>query len=434
MRILTALLLVLFCCAIGDCGEPIPRPDANDDNERRIAAEVKELIRDLDADQLTVRRTAQKKLLKLGPRILPYLPPPELMSRLGVRRAVAELRIQLQRRKARASVEPSHVTVAGTRTLAELLSSIATQTGNRIAVDRLSEEIRNRHLSLTLEQEPFWAVMDRVVSDGRLGYRFAEMTDEILLSERKSTDKFSEVAVTHAGSFRVAVESVKLRARYHDVRVVMGIVAEPRLRPLFLKYAAADFAGTTDSGQNLLPKNPAAQLELPLGQGGCYTQLRIDLAESKSKINHFGLRGQFKVTVAAAEEKIRFTDLPKARNVARRRGGVTVKLVEMKSVETQGERHDITIHAAVTYDAGGPAFESHRTWIFHNKVFLETKTGERIDFPGGQRTTLSREGAVLVEYPFRNLKHPLSEYQFVYVAPTLIIDVPVKFEFKRIGL
>ena len=55
-----------------------------------------------------------------------------------------------------------------------------------------------------------------------------------------------------------------------------------------------------------------------------------------------------------------------------------------------------TVQIAVSYETGGPAFESHRTWIYHNRVYLETKTGTRIERSKSFTTELQADGGVAV--------------------------------------
>ncbi|MGH7202381.1 MAG: hypothetical protein ACREJB_17380, partial [Planctomycetaceae bacterium] len=85
------------------------------------------------------------------------------------------------------------------------------------------------------------------------------------------------------------------------------------------------------------------------------------------------------------------------------------------------------VRLAVSYDAGGPAFESHRTWIYHNEAYLEDAGGESVPPAGPLRTSLEGDGAVAVEYEFRPLPSPLDQYRLVYVAPTLIVETPIAF-------
>ena len=86
----------------------------------------------------------------------------------------------------------------------------------------------------------------------------------------------------------------------------------------------------------------------------------------------------------------------------------------------------------MTYDTGGPAFESHRSWILHNEVYLEDPAGKRVPLNGGSETTQQGDGSLGIEYRFVDLPDPLPEYTFVYVAPTLIVDVPIEFEIQSV--
>ena len=64
------------------------------------AAAVERLVEQLDAGTLVERRSAELKLLKLGPDVLPLLPAPELLPNASVREAVRRIRIRLERDQA----------------------------------------------------------------------------------------------------------------------------------------------------------------------------------------------------------------------------------------------------------------------------------------------------------------------------------------------
>src|SRR5262245_30969960 len=103
-----------------------------------LPQQVRKLLRDLDADERAVRVNAERELLDLGPEILPLLPAPELLKSAGVRGAVAQIRITLERRKARESVLPSRVTLEGKLPLKQVLQGISQQTGNSLDANTLS--------------------------------------------------------------------------------------------------------------------------------------------------------------------------------------------------------------------------------------------------------------------------------------------------------
>lgn len=57
-----------------------------------------------------------------------------------------------------------------------------------------------------------------------------------------------------------------------------------------------------------------------------------------------------------------------------------------------------------------------------------------MELNGGFETTLLSDGATSLEYRFTDLPLPLplADDAFVYVAPTLIVDLPVQFHLKAV--
>ena len=94
--------------------------------------------------------------------------------------------------------------------------------------------------------------------------------------------------------------------------------------------------------------------------------------------------------------------------------------------------HNVGLKLLVAYDTGGPAFESHRSWIFHNTAYLEAKDGQQFPLNGGFDISSQGNGMVGVVYRFEDIPGPLNEYSLVYVAPTLLIEVPVEFDFPAV--
>ena len=94
--------------------------------------------------------------------------------------------------------------------------------------------------------------------------------------------------------------------------------------------------------------------------------------------------------------------------------------------------NELRLATTVAYDTGGPAFESHRSWMLYNEVYLEDERGRRVPLNGGYQTTLQADGAVRIEYRFVDLPEPLPRYAFVYVAPTLIVEAPLEFAIESV--
>jgi len=92
------------------------------------------------------------------------------------------------------------------------------------------------------------------------------------------------------------------------------------------------------------------------------------------------------------------------------------------------------IEISLVYDHGGPAFESYRTWMYHNEAYLETKNGRRLNPQPIISTRRQGDGSMAVEYNFADVQGTPRDDRFIYVAPTLITSVPVEFRFPRIPL
>jgi hypothetical protein len=401
-------------------GEPPPTVD--------LEAEVKQAIADLDANRLSVRRAAEERLLKLGPAVLPHLPPPDLIRQPGVRQILKRLRIQLEKRQGRLSTTASHVTLQGNLPLNEILRGITDQTENQFDSSALPASLLESNVEIDFQKTPFWKAVDHLCKGLRLRHHLEKKMEALQLLPADG-EASTEIAVTYAGPFRVAVTSIKQRHEENDVRVGFVITGEPRIRSLFLTYQGRNWSIQAPPDQVFPIRSPASVLDLPLADGGRRIQFSIDFVDTDKPIDKISLDGKFTVTSVVGNQQIRFRDLERGGGVARRRGGISVLLNKATATKTPAGTYDARIDAAVVYDAQGPAFESHRTWINHNHVYLETAEGKRIDFSGNQRTSISRTGAVLMEYPFPNLEHPLSEYEFVYVAPTLIVEIPATIHF-----
>ncbi|MBI5757217.1 MAG: hypothetical protein HZA46_01715 [Planctomycetales bacterium] len=414
------------------------QPTADDSALQR---DIQQLLRDLDADSRSKRQAAEKRLLELGPAVLTHFPPPELLPNAAVRDAVARIRTDLERRQAQTSVQPTRLTLRGTKTLRDWMVELSRQSGNTIDTSGLTVSTLDRQFEMTLDNEPFWKVVGLLAERGEIRAQADSTPRRLRLVPTTTTGSVGELALDTKGAFRVATLAVQQReiAGRTDLQLVrlrLEVTPEPRLRPLFLQFAAKDC--TLRSGdRELLPHNPDASYELPLTEGAGQFPVTLDyVAPAKSPRELLQLRGRFTITTAAGSESIRFGDLDRATGnrlgVARRRGGVTVTLHKASFSRVEPRGHEARIAVSVAYDTGGPAFESHRQWMLHNEVFLETPEGKRIALNGGQETSRQGDGTIAVEYRFVDLPDPLPSYRFVYVAPTLILDVPVDFQLREI--
>lgn len=441
-RLCGAVLPVVFIAA---CMPSMTRADpAKPGGERELKKSVEKLIGDLDSQSRSVRIRAERQLVALGPRILPLLPPPELTANVSVREAVRRVRIRLEHTAARESVKPSRVALKGTHTLSDILESVLKQTGNRIDAAKLSKQALSAKIDVSYDRATFWSVIDDLAGRGRLRFRVVAGASRMAVEPRPARSVRKPLAVDNGNAFRIAVLSLQKRPIVGDatndlLRVRWSITAEPRLRPLFLKYGGRSLIAETAAGKPLAPFDPDASLEVTAVDGAAPVVQSSDFILPKgTTVSGIRFRGQVKMLTAARSEPVDFRDLSRAKGSAIRRGGVTVTVngVTRSPAKTNGKpapSERIAVDVSISYDVGGPAFESHRTWIFHNRVYLETAAGKRIPADPSFKTIVQRDGAVGVAYRFTvPRKTPLAKLKFVYVAPTLLIDVPVKFDFRKL--
>jgi hypothetical protein len=416
-----------------------------------LEQEVRRLLANLGGETRAQRIAAEKRLLELGPKVLPLLPAPELLPSNSVREAVRKIRIELERRQARESALPSKVNLAGSKTLAETLAEIARQTGNRLDGQRLTERLLNEAVELDFGEVPFWQVLDKLTARIKVRYEFDPALRGLILLPVGPGGRVPETAACYAGAFRVTAlpaerirqgaprrNDGKLRLSDDLVRVRLLLMPEPRLRPLFLQYAVSEVTARTREKLELKAFNPEANYELPLGEGGGPTRIQPEyLLPETAAATGLDVKGKLRCTTAAGHEVIRFTELDKAvvarsGNVARRRGGVTVTLNRVRVEPSSSGKQNAHVQVTVTYDSGGPAFESHHRWILHNDVFLEDGDGKRVNLNGGSETGAVADGGAAIEYHFSDLPGTIADYTFAYVAPTLIVDVPIEFEIQSV--
>jgi hypothetical protein len=195
-----------------------------------------------------------------------------------------------------------------------------------------------------------------------------------------------------------------------------------------LKVGGSDITAEAPELGRLAPFNPEASVELPLGMRGGAIDLQCDFLVSRSaEFDDLDLRGQFSVLTAAGAEAFDFDDLTSPAGTALRRGGVTVKLLGA-AFEGPADARSLRVRLLASYDTGGPAFESHRSWMYHNLAWLVESESRRIAPSGPITMLLQTDGALLLEYDFEQLQAAASQYSFHYVAPTLFVDAPIEFE------
>ena len=418
-------------------------PPASKASEQKTinGKQVEELIRQLDANQRMVRQRAELALVELGKPVLNLLPAPELVSSPSVHEALQRIRLQIEKQAARESIKASLVNLQGRFPLQQILQTIMKQTDNQLDWARLSESQLKQQLDVRLIATPFWQAIDELTHKVPVTYQINGPRDQIHFEQLPTlqSDSAPEAAVCYDGPFRITAEHVQTRplAGSEDqdlLRITFRIQVEPRLRPLFLSYAARKLQAEGSSGNSLPPFNPGAKYELPLGEGGKNLNITMQwVLERGQHPQAVRVHGHLEMELAAETLPITFRDLSASQGAVRRRGNVSVELIDVERNQLPGSQN-LNVRIALSYDYGGPAFESHRTWIYHNRAYLEDAEGKKIWLGGSSQTTLESTGKIGVLYRFTGLPATARPDQFTYLAPTLITAAPIELRFEKLEL
>src|ERR1041385_4047138 len=170
-----------------------------------VAAEVRQLVRDLNADQLTKRDQAEQALVKLGPDILNLLPaqnkrmPAEQLQRLS------RIRQALLKAQATAGAQASLVTFAANQApAADVLAEIARQTHNKI-VNQLEVEPQGAKAKVTVNfvKTPFWQALDDVLDQSKLTLYAFSSDGSLAVADRPAGKLPRASHVVYSGPFRL---------------------------------------------------------------------------------------------------------------------------------------------------------------------------------------------------------------------------------------
>ena len=425
-----SLALLAFCGTL-----PLRADDPAAATNAELRRKVERLLADLDAETRSARLAARDSLLALGPGILPLLPDERTLPSAAARDAVGQIRTRLERQSALATLAASRVTLRGRFPLREILDRITRQTGNRFDVTAIDAPLLARPFDVNDQARPFWNACDALFEKAGLTFARHHKAGALALVPAGQARE-GELAVSDHGPFRVAVIAAELRgtpdASPHLLRVAWTLTAEPRLRPLFASIAA-DRLVASSGADTFKPSTPTAKWELSLGEGADTLRLDSDFdVPPPLQPAQIEFRGAFGVEMAAGPQEIIFGDLASGRRETRRAGSVTVGLRGVEFPRPGEGQGTARIEISLVYDQGGPAFESYRTWMYHNEAALETKSGRRIAPRPIITTRQQGDGSVAVEYNFADIQGTPGDYRFVYVAPTLITQQPVEFRFSKI--
>ncbi|MEZ6046233.1 MAG: hypothetical protein R3C11_11830 [Planctomycetaceae bacterium] len=417
---------------------------AEDKDQAQVTStEVEELLEQLKAADRSQRKEVESALIGLGPRALPLLPEVDASQPTSLRASLERIRRELQRQKSAASLEESRFSYSGKVMVSQLLTEITRQTENPFAEQPVPEDVLLRELQIDFQNRSYWEVIGKI--EKQLGLHYAESGQfELADSETESLIKI------HQGPVRFEFlnpTTKKLIGNEQQQlwRIPLRVYFEPRLRPLYLHWKGKDFKAWGVSGEEndstesigLDPYNPDASIELAAesDQGGLQTILDF-VGPREVEFKSIQLRGSCELILAAGHESVEFDLSSKPTEVIKRVGAARIKLIETSRVDVKQFTEDetleenmlrITLHVAYSPQVMN-AFESHRTWMFSDPIWIERAQKERLSREPLFQTLEQFPGEIVVAYDFALPAGEESGSRLVYRLPTLVTRIPLPLE------
>ena len=400
-----------------------------------LKAEVRTLVRQLDARQQDDRDKAEEKLIAKGPQVLELLPEPTENTSAEVKERLGRIRQKLQQLAAETATRASLITLHSPgMKLSKILAEMEKQSGNRIADVRkeMGQPFADPELKVDFDKTPFWKALDEVLDRAGLGvYAFGQQRGINVVTRGRGQSPRSRAS--YSGPFRL--EPVRIFAS-RDLRdaaggaltLVVEVAWEPRLRPIGLKQRMADIIARDDAGQPLGVDDRKAEVEQLVQSDATAVEIDLPLALPSRRANEIAsFKGTLQAMVPGKIETFRFADLLTAKNVEKRIAGVTVTLEQMRR---NNELWEVLMR--LRFDDAGNSLESFRGWILQNEAFLEDPNGKQVPY-GSQEITQQSKNEIGMAYLY-SLKEPPRNWKFVYKTPGVIVSTSLPYEIKGIKL
>jgi hypothetical protein len=416
----------------------LPGLSADKPNPGELKEKVKGLVDKLADKDPAKQDEAAIELLQLGPDVLPFLPRADAKLSDSQKKALAVVRKSLRDQQIKRDLTPKLVTMNGTFTVSKALEELEKQTGISVEDQR---EGTDSKLTLKLNKVTFWQALDAIArdADGRVEYYRG---GKIVLGKRP--DGYTNPPVCYDGIFRAMVREIEIRRTLDTENAtysaIIEVAWEPRFRPFRLDFNPADLSVEDEKSRKI--ELPEAEKESLAVTSKAFVLFRVPLGSIQRSSQKLGLlKSPLKFIGPTRMDSFAFDKTlaelqknPKAREMTQE--GVTVGVTNLELPSDHW-----TLVMSLEYPADGPQFESFESWLIFNELVLKSKEGDKT-FPsnGGYVIQGTAGNRATIEYHFVDSKKDKltrgnpDDWKPVYKVPGLIVEVPMKFEFKDVPL
>lgn len=431
----TAALVSSFCkvSAGQDAGTDEPKKQEEPATQRKASIdEIRRLLKELDGKSLKERDAAEKSLIELGESVVGFLPEIDANTSGEMKIRLQRIRQQLQTVEIKTFFEYSKVTLSGKMPLTTAIESITKQTGNKIMLEG-EEAFDSVEVELDATDTPFWTVMDMLMAQTKLRVNNFAASDGLSLAPGGQEGTAGVPKPYSTGPFRIDVASVQSSLPFGSrlggqLDLSLMVSWEPRMKPIFMEIPMATLRASYDEGKELTSSSPESAPEVPLNNGGCSTQIDLQLQRPPRTATKLGkLSGEFVFAMPGDKHKYVFKKFGNGARQSEKFGETTVTL---EGARRNGKLFEMRVLVAIGNDQG--ALDSFRGWILSNEAYLLDPNERRLENVGYQTYGVT-SNSVGIAYLFQVNGNP-DEFQFIYESPGSITRQTVKYELEDIEL
>ncbi len=424
-----ACLLLLIANAPILQAQPPGQSDAPAISTEDFEADVRELVDQLDADQLLKRQTAERELIEKGVPTIEFLPTDRSTLSAEARMRLSRVRLALEKEKAQEGAEAMTIRLTGAETLDQALERISGASG----VEFEFPIDPNTPVELgKIGPLSFWQAVDSVLDAASLDVDFYGGGDGKLALVPRGPNRPERInSGAYAGVYRLEPTIVNARRVLNQpemsgMNVSIQIAWEPRLTPIGLTLPLDQLVAKLDDGASLTPLKTEGEIHVATNSELAFSELNLPLQLPDGRPRKIvALSGLVRALLPGPMESFEFP--LKAGKGEVRKGAVTVQL---DAIRANGPLHEIRM--LMIMEDADRSLESHRQWIFENPAYVTAPDGTREEHLGYQvfRQTASEVG---IGYLFDLGENP-DGFTFHYQSPTGVVPNEVRFVIPDIML
>lgn len=391
---------------------------------------IQKWIDGLDAATSSERRRAEQALIAAGPGILNELPlsipgqSPEAAERLArVREMLTASRIETD-----PGILGTRISLAGLETFGAALERLGLDTGvsfHHGLNDSDSIELASPELT-------FWHTLDLLLDQKNLDINFYGGGPQTLQLIRRQKGRPSRVdSADYRSIFRLEPTAVGSRRTLRQtglggINVAVEVSWEPQITPIGISFPLQKLRATLDDGSVLLPQQSGGTVDVSTTPQIAFAECNLPLQLPNGRPQKIvSLEGVMRSMLPGSSKRFEIPLVGGTREVT-----LDSMTVTLEQLQENNEIYQVVLGVELV-DAGR-SLESHRQWVFENRVFVERADGSTVEHLGFEVLRQSDTGFG-VSYLF-SIDEALNELRLIYESPTSVSSQEIEFELKEIPL